>query len=315
VWLALASLCVIDRDHVDGLSTSQGNGAEGAAPPRPTCDNHDGKFQNGEMVYITSCIFFFTLIVDGETLAIINCNVCGNLCGDCDRFLHLHRRTKGHVRVVFKEEEDSIKVDLHEGCGRAKLFWAMALADSLTLKAMVEFRDGGSSGSAATADNALLKADSKPGSLSFTTCRFCGRQSSADVPVMDSLCNDHECAEHAKLACDKVLACGHFCGGIRGESACLPCLHGCSGVKLRQDADDMCMICFTDALSPIPSIQLGCGHIFHYTCVTAILEKRWYGPRITFGFRNCPICKTKIEHDSLRHLLDPIDALFEDVQR
>ena len=44
---------------------------------------------------------------------------------------------------VFKEEEDAIKVDLHEGCGRTKLFWVMALADSQTLKAMVEFREGG----------------------------------------------------------------------------------------------------------------------------------------------------------------------------
>merc|ERR1719266_2837677 len=57
-------------------------------------------------------------------------------------FLHLHRKTKGHQRQVFKEEEDAIKVDLHEGCGRTKLFWLLALADSLTLKAMVEFRDG-----------------------------------------------------------------------------------------------------------------------------------------------------------------------------
>ena len=43
---------------------------------------------------------------------------------------------------VFKEEEEAIKVDLHEGCGRTKLFWIMALADSKTLKAMVEFREG-----------------------------------------------------------------------------------------------------------------------------------------------------------------------------
>lgn len=41
---------------------------------------------------------------------------------------------------VFKEEEDSIKVDLHEGCGRSKLYWITALADSKTLKAMVEFK-------------------------------------------------------------------------------------------------------------------------------------------------------------------------------
>lgn len=43
---------------------------------------------------------------------------------------------------VFKEEEEAIKVDLHEGCGRTKLFWVMSLADSRTLKAMVEFREG-----------------------------------------------------------------------------------------------------------------------------------------------------------------------------
>ena len=46
------------------------------------------------------------------------------------------------LHQVFKEEEEAIKVDLHEGCGRTKLFWLMALADSKTLKAMVEFRDG-----------------------------------------------------------------------------------------------------------------------------------------------------------------------------
>ena len=34
-----------------------------------------------------------------------------------------------------------MKVDLHEGCGRIKLYWTMALADSRTLKGMVEFRD------------------------------------------------------------------------------------------------------------------------------------------------------------------------------
>lgn len=49
---------------------------------------------------------------------------------------------------VFKEEEEAIKVDLHEGCGRTKLFWLMALADSKTMKAMVEFREHTGSGAA-----------------------------------------------------------------------------------------------------------------------------------------------------------------------
>ncbi len=73
----------------------------------------------------------------------------------------------------------------------------------------------------------------------------------------------------SKEACEKVLKCGHFCGGIKDETTCLPCLHGCrndgspDAAKLKQDADDMCMICFTEALAPIPSILLECGHVFH----------------------------------------------------
>ena len=86
---------------------------------QPTCDNHD----------------------DGETPAIILCTDCGNLCAECDKVLHLHRKTRNHQRKVFKEEEEAIKVDLHEGCGRSKLFWIMTLADSKTLKAMVEFKE------------------------------------------------------------------------------------------------------------------------------------------------------------------------------
>ena len=73
---------------------------------------------------------------------------------------------------------------------------------------------------------------------------------------MDSLCGDKDCVEYSALACQKTLPCGHFCGGIADETTCLPCLHGCeAGVRLKQDADDMCMICFTEALSPVPSIQ------------------------------------------------------------
>lgn len=291
LWLALASLCVLDKDHVDGLSSGEWNGAAGggeAAASRPTCDNHD----------------------DGETLAIILCDQCDNLCGDCDRFLHLHRKTKAHQRQVFKEEEDAIKVDLHEGCGRTKLFWLMALADSSTLKAMVEFRDGGRNG------GSKIQHSGAAVSSNFSTCRFCLRQSSPDHPVMDSLCSDKECIEYSKMACQKVLTCGHFCGGIAEEATCLPCLHGCSGGNgLRQDADDMCMICFTEALSPIPSIQLECGHVFHLHCCQKILEKRWTGPRITFGFRNCPICKTLVGHVALKPQLDPIESLYEDVKK
>ena len=64
---------------------------------------------------------------------------------------------------------------------------------------------------------------------------------------------------YAATACTKTLSCGHACGGILEEQVCLPCLHGCQGnmkEKLKQDAEDMCMICFTEALSAAPAVQV-----------------------------------------------------------
>ncbi|KAG0697765.1 E3 ubiquitin-protein ligase MYCBP2 [Chionoecetes opilio] len=96
LWLALASLCVLHPDHVDALSSqhwqaSTSTGDPHNPEPRPTCENHD----------------------DGETLAMILCEECGsNLCGDCDRILHLHRRTRNHHRTVFRQEQEAIKVRL-----------------------------------------------------------------------------------------------------------------------------------------------------------------------------------------------------------
>ncbi|XP_060732394.1 E3 ubiquitin-protein ligase MYCBP2 isoform X14 [Tachysurus vachellii] len=279
LWLALASLCVLDQDHVDRLSSGRWMGKDGQQKQMPMCDNHD----------------------DGETAAIILCNVCGNLCTDCDRFLHLHRRTRSHQRQVFKEEEEAIKVDLHEGCGRTKLFWLMALADSKTMKAMVEFREH----------------TGKPASSSSDACRFCGTRNGTELSAVGSVCSDPDCQEYAKLACSKTHACGHPCGGVKNEELCLPCLHGCDKNTgcLKQDADDMCMICFTEALSAAPAIQLDCSHVFHLQCTRRVLENRWLGPRITFGFMSCPICKNKINHSVIKDLLDPIKELYEDVRR
>ena len=72
---------MLNQDHVERLTSgewvSSPNGTHGQ--PRPTCDNHD----------------------DGETPAIILCMECGNLCADCDRFLHLHRKKRLHQRQVY----------------------------------------------------------------------------------------------------------------------------------------------------------------------------------------------------------------------
>lgn len=207
-----------------------------------------------------------------------------------------------HQRQVCKEEEEAIKVELHEGCGRTKLFWLLALADANTLKALVEFRSGGTR---------INIAGSGTG-----VCRFCGTTSNTGLLAIGNVCADHECQEYAKTACNKVHQCGHLCGGTKNESTCLPCLYGCTpGTDLRQDADDMCMICFTEALSCAPAIQLKCGHVFHLHCCRAVLMKRWAGPRITFAFSQCPICKATIEHCALGDELKSVHELYNDVRR
>ncbi|KAG8179148.1 hypothetical protein JTE90_015337 [Oedothorax gibbosus] len=282
LWLALASLCVLDQEHVERLSSGQWAESAGCsdgqqAQPRPFCDNHD----------------------DAETPAIILCSTCGNLCAECDRYLHLSRKTRSHQRQVFKEEEEAIKVDLHEGCGRTKLFWVMSLADSRTLKAMVEFREG---------------TRGKPNSSGV--CRFCGSSSSTGLLSIGNVCNEPECQEYAANSCSKILPCGHMCGGINNETTCLPCLHGCGAVSnLKQDADDMCMICFIEALAYAPAVQLTCGHVFHLNCCHAVLSKKWSGPRITFRFSLCPICQAPMDHPVLKDHLEPARSLFEDVKR
>ncbi|XP_055618511.1 E3 ubiquitin-protein ligase highwire isoform X2 [Toxorhynchites rutilus septentrionalis] len=288
LWLALASLCVLDRDHVEKLSSSQWSKQ---SESRPLCSNHD----------------------DDVTYAMIICSLCGTLCSDCDRFLHLNRKTRNHYRTVCKEEEEAIRVELHESCGRAKLFWLLALVDSKTLKGMLEFRNG----------NNTLVCD-PPNAIGV--CRFCGITGTTGLLAVGNVCVDQQCQEHAASACTKIHPCGHLCGGIISEEKCLPCLqqkclttenklNNDKEPKLTQDADDMCMICFTEALSSAPSIQLECGHVFHFHCCKAVLTRRWNGPRISFGFSQCPICKMDIQHKALADILEPIVALKTDVKR
>lgn len=43
--------------------------------------------------------------------------------------------------------------------------------------------------------------------------------------------------------------------------------------------------------------------------------KRWVGPRITFGFSLCPICKVPMDHPTLAEQLASVKELYEDVRR
>ena len=72
-------------------------------------------------------------------------------------------------------------MNLHEGCGRTKLFWLTAAADSGTLKGMIEFRED------------TTRKKSLAGSSSAAVCRYCGGSSCAAMPVLDGVCSLEEC--------------------------------------------------------------------------------------------------------------------------
>ncbi len=57
---------------------------------------------------------------------------------------------------------------------------------------------------------------------------------------------------------------------------------------------------FFDALSTVRQVKNGNVQFFYHNFILSIinfcrgvLNARWFGPRITFGFTQCPICKVK----------------------
>ncbi len=187
-------------------------------------------------------------------------------------------------------------------------------------------------------------------------CRFCdarlrdGVNKPLGKPIaraIANVCTQEDCQKRAANACLMTLKCGCFCGGIRGEALCLPCLK----CELKMD-DDYCAICYTEAKKSAPCIMSGtharphvlssqkhddakldvlrpdgtyerlppilpndtqplvaCRHVFHYHCVVSKLESRWPNARIGFEFRNCPECRLPLFHPSLVSLLQPVVAL------
>lgn len=142
-------------------------------------------------------------------------------------------------------------------------------------------------------------------------CRYCQEV----APPGRVACDKEECAERASHACLKPLPCGHLCYGIAGERSHLVCLHeDCSDAADGVDGSDLCNICFCEELSAAPAIRLGCGHVMHYACALEKLRKRWPGPRITFGFMLCPICRREMSHPALESELKEIRAIKKSVE-
>lgn len=85
---------------------------------------------------------------------------------------------------MVKEEETAIRIDLHEGCGRVKLFWMLALVDQRSLKALVELRLN------AAIPEGVPAAARDP---STGVCRFCGVQSTVGLLAIGNVCAEMEC--------------------------------------------------------------------------------------------------------------------------
>ncbi|CDW80922.1 e3 ubiquitin-protein ligase [Stylonychia lemnae] len=135
-------------------------------------------------------------------------------------------------------------------------------------------------------------------------CRYCLNKLNGPPPSMNpafkEVCRQAVCIDLMAKQCAKMLACGHPCCGIKDEKECLPCLHPLCVKKnpqltLDQNADEYCGICYTEGLGQAPCVQLECNHIYHIECIMKKVMGRWPGPRIVFGFLDCPGCKGRIK--------------------
>ena len=108
-------------------------------------------------------------------------------------------------------------MDSRAGSSSARLSWVHVSVYDSKGKAMLEVkREGQSSGDSAN------------------ECRFCespltaaNRVPDPPSPALANVCTDELCQAAMNASCTRLLECGHACGGVRGEEACLPCLHGC----------------------------------------------------------------------------------------
>jgi E3 ubiquitin-protein ligase MYCBP2 len=159
-------------------------------------------------------------------------------------------------------------------------------------------------------------------------CRFCesslapenasAAYGGAGAPpgLAGRVCAAPDCEAAAAASCGLVKSCGHACGGIAGETECLPCYHGCDGPS--PPPGDPCMCCYTDALGAAPAARLGCGHVFHASCLARKLKAGWPEAHMSFGFLGCPLCKAPMApatHPALATLLPPLLALQAELHK
>ncbi len=121
----------------------------------------------------------------------------------------------------------------------------------------------------------------------------------------------------------RLISACHSIVGFRGETHCLPCLNeDCvkkhPDITKSQKEDDYCPICYTTGIGDSPAVMPECGHICHVECLMSRIKKRWPGPRITFSFCECPMCRkwaSAPDHPEITKEMKQIRDTFEDIRK
>ncbi|ULT86357.1 hypothetical protein L3Y34_006204 [Caenorhabditis briggsae] len=291
-WTAISALALIKNKSWLELS-ERWKAAQDEEDEEPVslCENHD----------------------DGHTVAQVFCVDCDvALCKECFTVMHLHKKNRNHGVKNLVQASAQHDINIHQGCARMKFLNFLILFHGEALNGMVEVAADTLFPTSTTSIQPAMQDSASYLGAQPMTCRFCGNHVSITEQNLDGTCTHEDCVNYAKTACQVMHNCNHFCGGIRNEEDCLPCLT-CKKSEATQDGDDLCVICFTERLGAAPCISLGCGHIFHYHCVRAILERRWNGPRIVFRFMQCPLCLKIMDHQGLQDLIEPLKVIRQEV--
>eukprot|EP00921_Rhytidocystis_pertsovi_P007972 GHVQ01013178.1.p1 GENE.GHVQ01013178.1~~GHVQ01013178.1.p1 ORF type:complete len:286 (+),score=35.66 GHVQ01013178.1:230-1087(+) len=159
-----------------------------------------------------------------------------------------------------------------------------------------------------------------------TECRFCDRVVVLPLPDITTVdnrrtyprasvcCNRAECRMKAVACCNRMLPCGHSCGGVFGEwkedgsdpSAGMQANLGYCVCTHTQCCSMQCSICLED-LRTDPCVKLSCGHILHEGCICGQIEMSSLHNDVPLDFSSlkCPQCrKFTIDHPMVKQRID-----------
>jgi E3 ubiquitin-protein ligase MYCBP2 len=78
---------------------------------------------------------------------------------------------------------------------------------------------------------------------------------------------------------------------------------------LSERAHGLCHVC----LSEKDLLLLDCKHAFCFECLLEQLTARWPGPKLSFGYMNCPFCRVQLAHSDLKMFLVEHESLHQKV--